>query len=201
MASGPASRFCILALPLLTGLERLDAAEKSFLVGGINLTLQDRSDTVGVRYQSMRLNRALNVWNVEVSLTNRGTASLQGPFILLVDAYSNTGVPLQPDGHDDSVPAKAFFDLSNWTTNGVLPPGAITRPRTLSLVWSNAVPNLATRVYAKLAIALGGLAVTRSLNEVGQPLTGVQVIESGPQGQRTNFSFFGNVPVFFYRAG
>ncbi len=160
--------------------QRLDAAEKTFTLGSVAMTLEDVSALVDVRYQSMRLNRALNVWNVEASLTNKSNRMLEGPFLLLVESFAGTGGPLQVDGSDPESPTKKFYDLSAMTPSGRLLPGERSVPRTLTLAFSSGSPNLVTKIFAapnRRGVALG---LVRSLNEVGQPLVGVQIEESGP---------------------
>lgn len=158
------------------------AAEKAFTVSGANLTLEDVSSEVEVRYRSMRLNRAQNVWNVEALLTNRSSRVIQGPFVLFVENFTGTTGPQQADGSDDSTPARAFFDLSANAGDGALSPGEITLPRTLTLGVGTGAPSLVTRAFAAPNRSGVALALVRSLNAVGQPLTGVQVEEVGPVG-------------------
>ena len=71
----------------------LTAAEKSFILGGVPVTLQDITSDVEVRYQSMRLNRALNVWNVEATLTNKSSRPLRGPFVLQIESLDHLALP------------------------------------------------------------------------------------------------------------
>src|SRR5207245_87286 len=135
----------------------------------------------------MRYNRAANVWNFEVALTNRSARAFNGPFVLAIESFSGTTGPLQPDGFDNSAPPNPFYDLSGTVSNGVFSPGDRTAPRTLSLGFTNGTPAVVSKVYMKTALARVPLGLTRSLNEVGQPLPDVMVTETGPQGQRTNF--------------
>ena len=134
----------------------------------------------------MRLNRALNVWNVEVSIKNKSTRELRGPFVLYVQSFSGTTGVVQPDGVDNEGGIKPFFDLNNFVTNGALSPNQISSKRTLSLGVGSGTPQLVTRIYAATTPTAFALGVTRSLNEVGQPLPGVLVEETGPQGATTN---------------
>src|SRR5580765_3237265 len=76
------------------------AAEKTFTLNGTSFVLEDVSAEIQVQYQSMRLNRALNVWNVEVSLLNSGTRTLRGPFLISFESFTGTRGLLQPDGLD-----------------------------------------------------------------------------------------------------
>ena len=162
------------------------AVEKDFVLAGATVTLEDSTDKVAVFFSSMRFNRAANIWNVEVSLSNRTAQALSGPVVLLVDDFTGTTGALQPDGRDEN--AKPFYDLTSVTSEGRLVPATPSRTRTLSLGATNTAPRLTTRVFTlaagtNRALALG---LTRTLDEVGQPLVGVQVIESGPTGTRTN---------------
>jgi RHS repeat-associated protein len=158
------------------------AAEKPFTLNGTSFILEDVSTEVQVQYQSMRLNRALNVWNVEASLRNSGTRALQGPLVISVESFTGTTGLLQPDGLDAETPAKAFLDMSGTISNGVLGPGAKSANRTLSLGKASGSPKLVTKVYATRQISGTGLALVRTLNEAGQPLTEVTVDEVGPTG-------------------
>jgi RHS repeat-associated protein len=174
---------------LCLGLSWVQAAEREFTLAGKQVRLQDVSGEVGVHYQAMRFNRAALTWNVEVIITNKSTRTLEGPFVLLIDSYSGTTGPLQPDGLESSAPAKAFYDLTAKVGGEGLQPGTASTPRTLSLGFvTNAVPRLVTRVYVKPAPVRYALGLVRTLNEVGQPLPGVEVTETGPEGQRTNFT-------------
>src|SRR6266480_1028731 len=161
---------------------QLIAAEKAFTLGGAVLTLEDVSADVEVRYRSMRLNRAQNVWNVEALLTNRSSRVIQGPFVLLVDSFTGTSGPQQPDGTDDSAPAKAFYDFKASVADGTLSPGEVTAERALTLGVGTGAPGLVTKIFAAPNRSGLTLGLVRSLNEVGQPLAGVQVEEAGPVG-------------------
>jgi RHS repeat-associated protein len=174
----------LFALVLNSWSGSIQAAQKSFILQNATLALEDVSTDVEVFYRSMRLNRALNVWNVEVTVTNRGARLLPAPIILLVDEYAGTSGVLHPDGTDDSTPGKAYFDLSGQLT--MVGPGHGTAPRTLSLglTQTSLAPQLTTRVFALTGGEAGAVAFTRALNAAGQPLDAVQVDELGPQGGR-----------------
>jgi RHS repeat-associated protein len=161
------------------------AAEKAFTLGGVSMVLEEVTSDVEVRYQSMRLNRALNVWNVEVTIAPKAGRTLRGPFLLLVDEFIGTSGPLLTDGADDIAPTKQFYDLSNWVPQDRLGPGTASLPRTLSLGFvGGGAPRLSTRVYSTVA-GRHAVALARSLNEAGQPLPNVQVLETGPSGETT----------------
>src|SRR5207237_1101610 len=55
------------------------AADKTFLLEGNSIRLQDVSSEVEVYFQAMRFNRAAGVWDVEAILTNTGTRTLRTP--------------------------------------------------------------------------------------------------------------------------
>ena len=169
--------FCLL---LWLGTLPLKAAEKTFVLQGGTVTLEEVTDDVSVFYQAMRLNRGSNVWNVDLSVTNRSGNALPGPLILLVESFSGTSGPLQPDGLDGPAPGKAFYNLTTLLANSRLGPGEKTRSRTLSLGVSAGSPALVVRVFAGATSTGVPLALTRTLNEVGQPLFGVEVNEITP---------------------
>jgi RHS repeat-associated protein len=160
------------------------AAERTLTVSGVPVTLQDLSGEVDIFYSAMRFNRALNAWNVEVTIKNRGARSLNGPFALYVESFSGTTGLLQPDGMDG---ANAYLDLGNLVTNSLLAPSQSSAPRTLTLGVGSGTPQIHARVYGNPVAAAGyALALSRSLNEIGQPLPEVTVLEVGPEGSRTN---------------
>lgn len=157
------------------------AAEKLFVVQGVSVRLEDVSDQVAVLYQSMRFNRASNVWNVEVILTNRSSNDVGAPLVLQVEGATGTSGPIQPDGWDDSVPPRPHYDLSDRAPGWTLAASAATAARTLTLGYTaGATPRLTTRVYARLP-SNAALALARTLNEAGQPLPATTIFEIGPQ--------------------
>ncbi len=157
-----------------------------FTLGGVNLDLQEVSTNVGVYFTSMRLNRAANEWDFEVSVSNQTAQSLSGPLVLLVDSFSGISGPLRPDGVSTN---QVYFDLSGQLTNGVLAAAARSAPRTLGLGYiAGATPHLVTRVFAGLTAQVQALGFSRTLNQAGQPLAGVTIVESGPSGVATNTS-------------
>jgi RHS repeat-associated protein len=180
-----ATAFALTALVLAFWDRSVQAAQKTFAVENATLTLEDVSGEVEVFYRSMRLNRALNVWNVEVTVTNRGARMLPAPVILLVDGYTGTSGVLDADGSDDSTPAKSYFDLTGPLAG--LAPGDGTMTRTLSLGFTGTspAPQLTTRVFALTGGEAAALALTRVLDAAGHPLDAVQVEEIGPQGSRS----------------
>lgn len=179
-------RFQCLVLVFLLGWPALGrAAEAVFTLDGAAVQLDEATNEVAVFFQAMRFNRAARVWNVEVALTNTTTKAIPGPFVVLIDGFSGTPGPLQTDGFDER--QKPFYNLTATVPDGVLLPGERSGLRTLALGFqSNAVPHLVVRVYARTSLTVEALGLTRSLNEMGQPLGDVQVLESGSQGQRTN---------------
>ena len=102
------------------------AAEQLFTLGRASLSLSDDSSNVNVRYQSMRLNRALNVWNVEVTIENKSARTLRGPFVLVVDSFTGTSGARFTDGSAGGPPAAPSVKrgplvpvkLSTESTNG-----------------------------------------------------------------------------------
>ncbi len=159
---------------------------KNFQLHGVTVELVDVTAEVDVYYQSMRFNRAAGTWNVEVLLSNKSSQVFSGPLIYYVAGFANTSGPLQPDGLDGAQP---FYDLSATVPDGVLDPGELSQPFTLSLGVTSGSPGLTNRIYARGPPAPGAaLAVTRTLNEAGQLLPSVSITESGPLGQTTRQS-------------
>jgi RHS repeat-associated protein len=173
-----------LLLGLLSGPLRAQGQQKTFVLEGANLTLQDATADVDVFFSSMRFNRALNVWNFEVSLTNHSTRQWSGPVVLSVDSFTGTTGPVLPDGVDGT--GKAFYDLSPTVADGNLVTGIRSSARTLTIGFNGSAPKLVTRVFVRPAPLPFALALTRTLDEAGQPLPNAQVIESGPNGVVTN---------------
>lgn len=171
------------ALLCAATLSDLSAAEKTLVFSGVPVAVQDLSGEVDVYFTSMRLNRGLNVWNVEVTVRNRGTRELKGPFALYVESFSGTTGLLQPDGMDGQ---NAYLDLANVIPGAVLAPSQYSAPRTLSLGKNSGTPQLNVRVYGHSEPNGYALGLTRSLNDVGQPLPDVAVEEAGPGGVSTN---------------
>jgi len=173
----------LLALLLLGGPLRALAQDKSFRLNNADLTLTQVSPEVEVNFRSMRFNRALQVWNVEVTVKNKSARQLTGPLLLLLDSFSGTTGAVGPDGQDEGEPAKAFFDLSAAAGDGALAPGEVTAARTLTLGQTgNDPPALVTEVYAGRRPVVASLGVTRSLDEAGRPLPGVALSVTGPAG-------------------
>ncbi|MGH7972326.1 MAG: hypothetical protein ACREIC_26745, partial [Limisphaerales bacterium] len=158
-----------------------------FTLGGVTLDLQEVTTNTAVYFTSMRLNRAANEWNFEISVSNRTSQSLSGPLVVLVDTFSGTSGPLRTDGVSSN---QFYFDLSGQLGNWVLGPGAKTVPRTLGLGYvAGGNPNITPRVFAgQTEVSSQALGFTRTLNQVGQPLAGVSIQESGPSGAGTNMS-------------
>src|SRR2546422_8053080 len=123
VANGPRMHYlCALAvLAAISATESLaQPAGKFFTLGGATLSLEEATADLGAYYTSLRYNRAANVWNVEVSLTNRSSRTWLGPVVLLVESFSGTSGPLQPDGADEA--AKPFYGLSSLVPDGELLP-------------------------------------------------------------------------------
>jgi len=162
-------------------------AEQTFLLNDVSVTLVEVTPDASVYFTSMRLNRALNVWNVEVTISNRSSATLSGPVVLLVDSFSGTSGPQGTDGAADGV--KGFYDVSAQISGRGLVPSQKSSPRTLTFGRSgNASPVLTTKVFAGKPPTPTPLGLTRTLNDAGQPLPSVALQVSGPTGVGNNIS-------------
>mgnify|MGYP001392104477 FL=1 len=135
--------------------------------------LSDVPAQVGLRFSSMRFVPGQNVWMVEVSLTNKSALAVPAPLVMWVDSFSGTTGPIGPDGTEGSNPAHAYYDFTAQTPDGLLWPGDKTQARTLTLGYNTGAPSLVGRVYAQVSALPPGLALVRTLNDVGQPLRGV----------------------------
>lgn len=179
--------FFLLAAGVLLPLRADAQTEQAFHLNGGDITLQEASSDVSVFFSSMRLNRALNVWNVEVAVTNTSARVLAGPLVLLVDSSSGTtGIQLS-DGTTAS--GKQFLDLSGWSADASLAPGQGTGKRTLTLGRSGtSAPSLVTKFFVARPPKAAALGITRSLNDAGQPLPGVELDIAGPAGSTSQLS-------------
>jgi len=165
---------------MCVGSVSAQAQTREFSIGQATLILEDVTTDAAVYLTSMRLNRALGVWNVEATVSNKSDRVLAGPLILLVDAFTGTTGPRQPDG--TSV-GKGFYDLSRHLTASGLAPGQKSAPRTLTLgMGGSGNPGLVTRIYASAPVIPAALAVTRSVDDIGRPLPAVKMEIGGPAG-------------------
>ncbi len=203
-------RFVILGIFLQGNLLTCPAQTRSFTWNDVTLELADVTADTAVYFTSMRLNRALNVWNVEVAISNKSQRVITGPIVLLVDGFTGTTGLQGQDGttHD----SKRFVDVSGTLSGNSFAPGQITSTRTLTLGFGTGTPVLATRVYAAAPVAEAALALTRTLDEAGRPLPAVEMEIVGPTGTTarqtdpdSGVASFGQAPgmhtIKFNRAG
>ena len=170
------------------------AAEKDFVLNGLTVRLEEITPEVDVFFQSMRLVRPKNVWNVEVNLRSKSQKSHQGPIVLLVESFTGTPGPQGPDGLEGGSSGKAFYDFTSTVGNATLAPRENSRQRTLVLGFQpGGSPQLVVKVYARAAEAGSALNLVRTLNEVGQPLPSVSVTlldTAGPEVIRQSDEHF-----------
>lgn len=158
----------------------VSVAQRIISLDGVGVSFEDVSAKVDVYFRFMRFNRALNEWNVEVTVSNKTSHVLAGPLLLLVEATQGTSGVLHPDGVDQG---QAYFDLSGRLGDGVLSPSSTSLPRTIRLGPADTgVPQLVTRILAPSASVRSSLGLTRSIDEAGHPFPSVQVSEMGPAG-------------------
>lgn len=157
------------------------AVDKTLVFSGVPVTLQDVSADVEVIYSSVRLNRALDVWNVEVTVRNKSTEAIRGPVALYIESFTGTTGAIQPDSFDG---ANAFYDLNNYLFEGGLAPAQSSTSRTLTLGRSGSTaPTLSAKVFAQRATVAAALAHIRTLDELSHPLGDVVVEEAAASGQ------------------
>ena len=160
-------------------------AQTNVILGGVSMALQDITPQTAVYYTSMRLNRALNVWNVEAAVSNTSALTFSGPMVLVVDSAPGTTGLQQPDG---SLGGSPLVDLSGQLTLNTLHPGQLSAKHTLILGLGSGTPSLVTRVFAMPFATNAAAAFLRTEDSLGQPLGSVTVLESGPSGTQTNQS-------------
>ena len=76
----------IAAFTLATGFCS-HAALQEFQLSGARISLEEVTDFVEVHFSAMRLNRALNEWNFEVTISNKTAQPIVGPLVLPVPVY------------------------------------------------------------------------------------------------------------------
>lgn len=163
----------------------LAASAREFSLSGVQLDLPEVTTNVDVYFAAMRFNRASNEWDVDVTLSNKTTQAISAPMVLLVDSFTGTTGPLRVDGSSSN---EMFYDFSAQVPQGVLPAGSRSATRTIALGFTaGGSPKLVTQIFAGAGNGHSqALGFVRSLNEVGQPLASVQVLETGPDGASTN---------------
>ena len=150
--------------------------------GRAHFELREVTRDVDVYFTSMRLNRALNQWNVEVTLSNRTAQPLNGLLVLVVIVSPH----FRPAAADGSSAGQSFYDLGAQSAGGRLPAGGQTVLRARWL-WglSPAVHPKSFRGFLLITRRAPALGFVRSLDSLGQPLPGVSVEETWPgRGER-----------------
>ena len=187
------------------------AETRSFPLAGGEVRLERRAEDTEVFFRALRLNRATDQWNVDVTVRNRGPRPLTGLVLLRFEAPGDTAGVAKPDGVDPE--GKAFIDLTPRLAKGQLAAGAELPPFTLVLVKTARAPRVDAVVFATAAAdAVAGSGVTRTLDAIGLPLPGVTaegvVSERGgwltfTGGEGATVSRFdapGRLPVFRFAA-
>lgn len=179
----------------LCGFLPLLCAARDFELGGARLALEEVTDSVDVYYSSMRLNRALNEWNVEVMVSNKSARAISGPMMLVVEGFQGTSGPRRADGNSE---AKAFYDLTGHLNGGTLLQTRRTTSKTISLGYTaGGAPRVQARVFAGVLTPTAPMGFVRALNEVGQPLGKVAIEQVGVLGTlaQTTDADFGSATV------
>ena len=124
-------------------------------------------------FRAMRFNELSEQWNVDVVVTNAGAQTFSGLIILTIDAFTGTTGPLRPDGVSLGNPSVPFFQMAlPLGAQGAFSPGTATTPRTISLgfIDGQSAPRLTTKVFVQPVGEAFALALTRTLDSLGQPL-------------------------------
>lgn len=162
------------------GLIPLFCAARDFDFGGARLSLEEVTDSVDVYYSSMRLNRAVNEWNVDVTVSNKSARVISGPMLVMVESFQGTSGPRRADGVSE---AKSFYDVTGQLNGGSLARVQRSAPRTMALGYTiGGTPQLQVRVFAGVPTPAAPIGFVRTLNEVGQPLGGVELERVGGTG-------------------
>jgi hypothetical protein len=187
LTSRHASQFSLLSRFLASSLLLAQAQAHQFTIGDVSFDLQEVTTNVDVDFRAVRFNRASNEWDVDLAVSNKSTVTISAPLVYLVDSFAGTSGPLSPDGVSTNQP---YFDLSGQIPSGVLAPGALSSTRTLRLGFStNQTPRIVSRLFSGTQTnSSQALAFVRSLNQVGQPLPAVNVLETGPAGSTSNLT-------------
>jgi RHS repeat-associated protein len=180
----------LLSLGALTALGAggLSAGEiRTFATPYGTVLAEEITTEAPVHFRAMRFNEATEQWNVDLVVTNQGERSFTQALFLTVENFSNTTGPLAFDGVSTNLPVRSFIRID---LGRVLAPGSASPPRTVALgfVEGAGAPRLQLRVFGIPFGMPHALALTRSLNEVGQPLAGVRVTERGASGDRELFT-------------
>lgn len=179
---------CLMALLCLTAT--LPAAEvRTFPFGRNQVVTEEVTQELQPQLRAMRFNEATGEWNVDLVLTNAGARSFILPAFAVIESVQNAGPVISPDGLSGATDPKPYlFIVESRSQVFRVLPGGLSAARTLRFGFlpGGQVPRLRIRVFgtgsgeAPLALAL-----TRTLNEAGQPLTGVRVTETGPETTRS----------------
>ena len=164
------------------------AEVREFVLSGTDRALSESPASVQVIFRAVRFNELSEQWNVDVLVTNKGPETFSGLIVLAIDGVTGTTGPIRPDGFSLGSPSSPFFQLQLPAAyvDGQFAPGRATQPRTIALEFVDGAgpPKLTTKVFIQPVGQAFSLALTRSLDGLGQPLPRAQVTETGPQGER-----------------
>ena len=187
------------------------AETRSFPMAGGEVRLERRAEDTEVFFRALRLNRATDQWNVDVTVRNRGARPLTGLVLLRFEAPGDTAGVAKPDGVDPE--GKAFIDLTPRLAKGQLAAGAELPPFTLALAKTARAPKVDAVVFSTAAVdVVTGSGVTRTLDAAGLPLPGVTAegvvserggwltFTGGEGAAVSRFDAPGRLPVFRFAA-
>lgn len=168
----------------------LSGAEvRTFPFGRNPVVTEEVTQELQPQLRAMRFNEATGEWNVDLVLTNAGARSFTLPAFAVIESVQNAGPVISPDGLSGTTDPKPYlFIVESRSQVFRVLPGGLSVPRTLRFGFlpGGQAPTLRVRVFGNGAgEAPLALALTRTLNQAGQPLTGVRVTEVGPENTRT----------------
>lgn len=175
-------RWIAILLCLWTAALTARAQSRPFVLGGVEVELDDITADTAVHFRSVRPAIGRSGWFVDAVVSNRTSATFTGPFLLRFVTNAHTGSGIVGTSRDrDGI---AVLDVTAQVPDGALGPGALSRTTTLELGRDGAAPVIAAEVYARRPSSPVPLLVIRTFGGDGLPAGGVVAEEIGPVSPR-----------------
>jgi len=177
------SQILHIAFVLLVG-QAFAGEVRSFNHNAQLFVAEDVSAEILVFYQGLRLNEATGDWNVDLVLTNTGPRELLYPVFVSIESITNSSGLTSSDGASAGNKPFVAVTVNEDGTGSIFPVGGLSLARTIAMGFQAGagLPQLQTLIFAAPAGLPYALALTRTLNGAGQPLSAVTVFEDGPAG-------------------